>query len=748
MRVFFQTSFSLVLIIASLPTMVIQPARAADQTEDPTRLAAAAKEIFRAHCHECHNGQSATADVRVLDHAGLIQDKRIIPGQADQSLIYQLMTSTDDDVMPPSDRTPLTADEMSLVRRWITAGAAAFPADVSPADVPPEEKLESKEKEKKSVAKATTSKTDSIEALQAILNHVRKSSEDDRPFLRFFSLRHLVNSGVTEARLIQHRQALTKAINHLSRERDLVIPQPIDDVAGGTLYAIDIRQLGWHRTALKGQSKNSPAVELDFFDLALLEYPYGIAVEPTSLGKQIEREYLNVAKPVRPIVFVDADWFCSVALQPPLYHDFLQLPRTLAELETQLDVDVRSNLDTGIALRAGMIVSGVSRNNRAVERHPQRDGYYWKSHDFLTSLGHENILRDPIDFRPGGGEMIFRLPNGMQGYFVSDARGNRLDAAPTSIVVDKFASDRVVRNGLGCIRCHSRGIKDFRDVIHDIVETLPSRPGFDKQKALRMYPDRPTWEKMLGKDLAAFAEAMKKLDIDVDGTEPLSPVTSQYLDTTVTLESAASQLGITPEELLGCCRSPSFARMGLAPFAVGGVIRRDSFEENFDAIVRHLGLGVPIVPLDGNRLHEYTTAKSRDIVLATNKTNRFFEPGDELRILVKNSSGVIQHIELFGRGVQGEIVSLTDGVQSLAAGRTFTFPSLDQDAIEVRGGLGQETILLFHSRKSFPPAVVVSGKSMDDRLVHPFYQTDDSSSSTTDDEAASITKQTLVIETR
>jgi mono/diheme cytochrome c family protein len=743
MRFFVQFCFSLVLIIASLPAMMIQPARADDKAEDPVRLAAAAKEVFRVHCHECHHGQSATADVRVLDHAALIEDKKIVPGKSDQSLIYQLMTSTDDDVMPPSDRTPLTADEISLVRRWITAGAAAFPADVLPT-----EKLESKELEKKTVAKATTSNTDSTEALQAILNHVRKSSEDDRPFLRFFSLRHLVNSGVTEARLIQHRQALTKAINHLSRERDLVIPQPIDDVAGGTLYAIDIRQLGWHRTVLKGQSRNSSFVELDFFDLALLEYPYGIALEPDSLGKQIEREYLSVAKPVRPIVFVDADWFCSVALQPPLYHDFLQLPRTLAELETQLDVEVQSNLDSGIAYRAGMIVSGVSRNNRAVERHPQRDGYYWKSHDFLTSLGHENILRDPIDFRPGGGEMIFRLPNGMQGYYVSDARGNRLNAAPTSIVVDKFASDRVVRNGLGCIRCHSRGIKDFGDVIHDIVETLPSRPGFDKQNALRMYPDRETWEKTVDKDLATFAEAMKQLEIDVDGTEPLSPVTSQYLDTTVTLDAAASQLGITAEDLLGCCRSPSFAHMGLAPFAVGGAIRRDSFEENFDAIVRHLGLGIPIVPIDGNLLHEYAAAKTEDVVVATNKANRFFEPGDELRILVKNSSNVIRHIELFGRSVDGELVSLTNGVQSLAAGKTFTFPSLDQDAIEVQGGLGQENILLFHSPKAFEPAVIVRGKSMDDRLVHPLYRIADSSSSGVDDEAALITKQTLVIETR
>ena len=113
---------------------------------------------------------------------------------------------------------------------------------------------------------------------------------------------------------------------------------------------------------------------------------------------------------MRPIAYVRVDWFCSVVLQPPLYHDMLQLPRHIDELEEQLGVDVKSNLESGQAKRAGMTVSGVSRNNRAVERHPQRDGYYWKSHDFQSNIGEENILRDPIDFKPSGGEMIFRCP--------------------------------------------------------------------------------------------------------------------------------------------------------------------------------------------------------------------------------------------------------------------------------------------------------------------------------------------------
>ena len=113
----------------------------------------------------------------------------------------------------------------------------------------------------------------------------------------------------------------------------------------------------------------------------------------------------------------------SVVTQPPLYEDFLQLPFTVAELEKDLGVDSEADLADRTAPRAGMTVSGVSRNNRVVERHAGRTGMYWKSFDFRTSKGPENVLKDPITFKESGGEMIFRLPNGLQGYYVADAAG-------------------------------------------------------------------------------------------------------------------------------------------------------------------------------------------------------------------------------------------------------------------------------------------------------------------------------------
>ena len=59
----------------------------------------------------------------------------------------------------------------------------------------------------------------------------------------------------------------------------------------------------------------------------------------------------------------------------------------------------------------------------------------------------------PVHLNATGGEMIFNLPNGLQGYFVALANGRRIDEAPNSIVTDKFAADKTVRNGLAWPAC-------------------------------------------------------------------------------------------------------------------------------------------------------------------------------------------------------------------------------------------------------------------------------------------------------
>lgn len=689
-------------------------------TAGPTNYAASTKEIFRRHCVECHSDSDAQADVRILDQTSLLQADHVVPHRPDASALLQLISSDDEDRMPPTNRPSLTAYQVETVRQWIAAGATPFPPDA------------------KTTAALDTASTVSI--FETILRHTRSLPPPDREFYRYFSLRHLVDGGITDEALAVYRLAFAKAINHLSYQRSLVVPTTIDHAQ--SVLAVDLRQLGWHQSVLK--SVDDANQTMTPFDMVLLEYPYAILPVNSDSFTQLSKGWLRDTKQIRPIAYLRADWFCSVVLQPPMYHDMLQLPTTLKELEDELKVDTVSNLRSAVSKRAGMTVSGVSRNNRVVERHPQREGYYWKSHDFQSNVGEQNILTDPVDLRPSGGEMIFRLPNGMQGYFVCDAAGRRLNSAPTSIVVDKFASDRVVSNGLGCIRCHNEGIKDFHDSVRQVLQSISAQPGFDKRKALALYETNEYWDRTVTSDRKLFTQAMSVLSNQLPRREPISLVTAEYLEGTLTVAEAAAELGVDAAPLKAICRAPGFTRLGLASLAADGAIRRDSWEDNFDAAVALLGLGRPLVALDGNlRRHFVPTPELSLVKLRTNKPNGIFEPGDRLRIVVANETKKPIFIELVGTSVDGQIVRITNEVFLLEPDDTFTFPEADDQFIEVQGQLGQESITLFASTERFEPGTIYRGTHVADRMVHRFLD-----GTTPQAGTGNMLKKTIEIETK
>src|SRR5262245_64865409 len=132
------------------------PAVAADD------LAGRAKEVFRAHCAECHGGAKARAGVNVLDRDGLVKKEKVVPNKPDDSVLYQLITATDESAMPPTGRPRLTAEQIEVIRKWIAAGAPALPAD---APAPPEPATE-KDRPLKDVAGVDY-------VLKKILAHVR-----------------------------------------------------------------------------------------------------------------------------------------------------------------------------------------------------------------------------------------------------------------------------------------------------------------------------------------------------------------------------------------------------------------------------------------------------------------------------------------------------------------------------------------------------------------------------------------------
>ena len=70
--------------------------------------------------------------------------------------------------------------------------------------------------------------------------------------------------------------------------------------------------------------------------------------------------------------YARADWFAFTASRPPLYNALLRLPRSFQTLARDQAVDVEGDIRKYLAQRAGFQKSGVSQNNRLIERHSDR----------------------------------------------------------------------------------------------------------------------------------------------------------------------------------------------------------------------------------------------------------------------------------------------------------------------------------------------------------------------------------------
>src|SRR5262249_54616795 len=237
-------------------------------------------------------------------------------------------------------------------------------------------------------------------------------------------LNHLLADEKTAADLPLYRAALTKALNQLSTGPKLVMPTPID--ADETIFRLKLSDLGW-------DARPFGRKDVNLFDLLLIDYPLASVPErppaerpdrPT-LAQLVTGEYLATVSLLRPIPYVRGDWLAAVATQAPLYEDMLRLPPTLGGLEKRLDVGAN-------AARAGLTKSGVLNCNRIVERLERRPAdktFLWRTYDLAGKNGVPALVED-AETTKGGGEAIFRLPNGLPGYFVADARGMRLEEIP------------------------------------------------------------------------------------------------------------------------------------------------------------------------------------------------------------------------------------------------------------------------------------------------------------------------------
>ena len=539
---------------------------------DDAALGRRAKQVFEANCYLCHGrgGRNEGGFNVVVDLRKLVATRRVVPGDPLKSKVFKRMADGD---MPPefddgdqsANPKPLprpSKDDVAAVEAWIKAGA---PGESEPG--------------------LTRSFIAEKDLLERILKDLEGVGDRDRPYARYFTITHLYNAGLNQDQLLTYRNALSKLVNSLSWGRRVVVPRPIDPTS--TVFRIDLRDLRWDEAVWKA---------------VLAQYPFGVTYSDIAARSVYKATGCDLP-------YVRADWFVFAASKPPLYHEVLQLPKTDRELEAKLDVDVAANIRQERVARAAFNSSGVSRNNRMIERHESSFGAYWKSYDFAGNVGRQKLLTHPLGpgqgphaFQHDGGEIIFNLPNGFQAYMLTRADGSRLDKGPTNIVLDKEQADSAVVNGVSCMRCHKYGMISKADQVRELAELAGVFPEGVAKTVKALYPPKETFEGLLKEDADRFAKAVRESKAPLSETEPIFELARQF-ENELDLSLAAAEAGQKPEPFRKLIAQSTKLVDSLASLLVpGGTVKRDTYLAAFPDVVaavhhgRHLATSAVPIP--------------------------------------------------------------------------------------------------------------------------------------------------------
>ncbi len=525
--------------------------------------------IFNRKCLMCHDALSAAAAgsvdflgdlVELSDPANGLLDLE----NPDESYLLEIISTGK---MPARKLKgikwagPLEPDEKQLVTAWISRGGAKA--------------------QKRTAERSVVTEQDIVDVAGKLIDRLSQSQARD---YRYLSLTNLHNdSRIPETQLTVYRKGAVKMLNSLSRAPNLAAVRAFGP--SQTLLAFRLSDLGWTSSD---------------WETIVRHYPYGLApINPSAWVAT------GTKQPV-----IRADWFVFATSQSPLYYTLLRIPGTLNELAREMGISLADNIREERVARAGFGKSGVSRNNRLIERHSLGEGAggFWVSYDFASSLGRQNLFDHPLGplgaglngpaFKHDGGEVIFGLRNGLQGYGLFDASGNRLDVAPTNIVFDNTMPSGAILNGISCISCHDDGMKPsgFRHMNHlDEVRAASAenyREFTAQQRATiqSLYVAPNEFAKLLRVDRDRFRSALTRAGVQ-NQVEPVRAIFNKFIED-VDLRAAAADLGTNESTLREKLSRENALRQLRKRFDTGG-INREVYVDAFKTIAKDTGLGDP-----------------------------------------------------------------------------------------------------------------------------------------------------------
>lgn len=387
----------------------------------------------------------------------------------------------------------------------------------------------------------------------------RAKNPGDKNFVKYASLHRLQNRVVTPDDMNTARAGISKILNSTSYSAKLVNPVAIDPYF--IVYRFDIRDY-W--AAARGGAMN-PARATQMWD-RMLKGNFNAddqTAGPNTFGnKDTPANSLAKDSPTFPNnagfypEYVDATQLGYTLSRPDVYADIMELGVFSPSLEASLGVQ-QKGIDTW---KFVTVDDAITINKRMLLRTDIPSGYFWKGVDpFAQSPfifydrpvpemdGFSLVKTTPVFDKDGtyrmdvgisedangnlvGGpqaqasEMIFSLPNGLQGYFIGGANNQiRVDAFPFIVVDPRRGGVRNGAFGFGgsperlltpasCMACHMDGMNRTVDDMEHYTNANPGK--FDAATMARvkqLYAGNAGVRAAVEKDREIYGKAMTQV---------------------------------------------------------------------------------------------------------------------------------------------------------------------------------------------------------------------------------------------
>ncbi len=388
----------------------------------------------------------------------------------------------------------------------------------------------------------------------------------DRVKMRYFVALDLLDQGRVDDVAIA-KQALNKALNHVSVKRDL---QKVVTIAPG-IWRANIDDLG-----IEGP---------DWLQIELTsKFQF---VSKTATGKTLQ----TATQSDLPWMFVQ-DFIDSALENGSTYYRLTEVGQTLPELFQKLGVDFSGDLKGGLASLLAFNGSVLSPSaNRLVARFKTDDGVLYLTEDTGVILSDaQNVFDNPLPVGSGGahtlkfaaGEVLYTLPNGLMGAYLALADGRRINEADPAVVSDYTTNPLrpVIHAQVSCNRCHNAGYIPATD---QVLNTLPNSKigASDIQLALSLYDEQPVWDLFFANDSKKFADALKQIDVDPTAPDPISRVEDRNRGD-MKLVDVAGLFRLTEQQMRDCI---GISNQG-AQLLTGGTISHDQFVQLKDQFIK------------------------------------------------------------------------------------------------------------------------------------------------------------------